>query len=142
MKYEFIKKDEDTTILKYKDKEFEFIRDVSLMINLQSINFTARNKMLKDLAKQGMTVGDLITVEKKNGKTYENDTNVRWIERRYIIEETTKLFDKCCNKFTKMGMSELMEDIGISEPKDSAEFGNSLREAIMGTYTPSEEKAD
>ena len=48
MKYEFIKKDEDTTILKYKDKEFVFVKDVALMTKLQNINFDARNQMVMD----------------------------------------------------------------------------------------------
>ena len=33
MKYQFIEKDEDTTILKYQDKEFEIKRDVRITLN-------------------------------------------------------------------------------------------------------------
>ena len=62
MKYEFITKDEDTSILKYKDKEFSFTKDVALITKLQNINFDARNEMIMDLAKKGMTTDDLIAL--------------------------------------------------------------------------------
>ena len=38
MKYEFIEKDIDTTILKYQEKEFEIKRDVELVSKLQDVN--------------------------------------------------------------------------------------------------------
>ena len=39
MKYEFIKVDEDTTKLKYKDKEFTFKKTVGLLEKLQKVQF-------------------------------------------------------------------------------------------------------
>ena len=53
MKYEFIVIDPDTTKLKYKEKEFTIVKDIALMNELQSINYTAKNNMIIDLAKKG-----------------------------------------------------------------------------------------
>lgn len=139
MKYEFIKKDEDTTILKYKDKEFIFVKDVSLMTKLQNINFDARNQMVMDLAKNGMTVDDLKIVKKENGKRYEDERNIREMENNYILKLSLKVFDEICKESTKMTIAELTTDIGI-EDSESTKFGLDLRQAILGTSTPSERK--
>lgn len=139
MKYEFIKKDEDTTILKYKDKEFIFVKDVSLMTKLQNINFDARNQMVMDLAKNGMTVDDLKIVKKENGKRYEDERNIREMENNYILKLSLKVFDEICKESTKMTIAELTTDIGI-EDSESTKFGLDLRQAILGTSTPSESK--
>lgn len=139
MKYEFIKKDEDTTILKYKDKEFSFTKDVSLMTKLQSVNFDARNQMVMDLAKNGMTVDDLKIVKKENGKRYEDERNIREMENNYILKLSLKVFDDICKESTKMTIAELITDIGI-EDSESTKFGLDLRQAILGTSTPSESK--
>ena len=74
-KYEFIKKDEDTTILKYKDKEFEIKKDVELQKEMESVNKNARVKMMLDLTKQGITSKDLIVVRKEGSKVYEDKSN-------------------------------------------------------------------
>lgn len=139
MKYEFIKKDEDTTILKYKDKEFIFVKDVSLMTKLQSINFDARNQMVMDLAKNGMTVDDLKIVKKENGKRYEDERNIREMENNYILKLSLEVFDEISKESTKMTTAELIADIGIEE-NESQKFGLDLRQAIVGTSTPSESK--
>lgn len=139
MKYEFIKKDEDTTILKYKDKEFIFVKDVSLMTKLQNINFDARNQMVMDLAKNGMTVDDLKIVKKENGKRYEDERNIREMENNYILKLSLEVFDEICKESTKMTIAELTTDIGI-EDSESTKFGLDLRQAILGTSTPSESK--
>ena len=139
MKYEFITKDEDTTILKYKDKEFIFVKDVSLMTKLQNINFDARNEMIMDLAKKGMTIDDLIIKKVENGKRYEEERNIREMENNYIMKESLKLFDNICQENTKMTIVELSNDIGLNED-ETTQFGADLRKAILGTSTPSESK--
>lgn len=136
MKYEFIKKDEDTTILKYKDKEFSFTKDVALMTKLQNINFDARNQMVMDLAKNGMTIDDLKVIKKENGKRYEDERNIREMENNYILKTSLKLFDDISRENTTMTMTELASDIGLSE-NEATQFGKQLREAIFGTETPS-----
>ena len=42
MLFEFISIDDDTTKLKYKDKEFEFKKTVGLLEKLQKVNFNAK----------------------------------------------------------------------------------------------------
>lgn len=76
MKYEFIKIDEDTTNLKYKDKEFAIKRDINLISRVQNVFNRAKTKMFLDLTKQGIKKDDLIIKTIKNGKTYEDNTNL------------------------------------------------------------------
>lgn len=138
MKYEFVKVDSDTTVLKYKDKEFKFIKDISLMVRLQSVNFNARNNMIIDLAKKGLTTDNLIIKRVENGKKYEDQTSVRAMENNYLIKETLDLFNEICEKYTKMDLQELMNDIGITEEEESKVFGAKLKEVILGNNSPSE----
>lgn len=137
-KYEFVKKDEDTTTLKYKNKEFAIVRDIDLATKIQNINFRARSKMIKDLAKDGMTTDDLIAITIKNGKKYENEASLRWMEKKYLLDISLETFDEICNKYTKMSMVDLMGDIGITEDEEGENFGKELKNAIMGTSTPRE----
>ena len=138
MKYEFVKVDEDTTLLKYKEKEFKFVKDISLMVRLQSVNFNARNNMIIDLAKKGLTTDNLIIKRVENGKKYEDQTSVRAMENNYLIKETLDLFNEICEKYTKMDLQELMDDIGITEEEESKVFCAKLKEVILGNNSPSE----
>jgi hypothetical protein len=56
MKYEFIKVDEDTTKLKYKEKEFTFKRNVKLISELQGLVMEARKRMIEDYAEKGKSI--------------------------------------------------------------------------------------
>lgn len=140
MKYEFIKKDEDTTTLKYQDKEFDIIKNIALMNKIQSVNFRAKNKMIIDLAKEGLTLDNLIIKKIENGKKYEDETMVKKMEYNYVVEESLIVFNEICKKYTNMDLETLMKDIGLSEQKESELFGKELKKAIMGISTPSEEK--
>lgn len=115
MKYQFTEKDEDTTILKYQDKEFEIKRDVELQTKVQSVYSKARTKMFIELTKQGIKKEDLIIKEIKNGKTYEDNSNLQEVEKRYVEIETLNLMDEISKKYTNMTFSELIIDIGLSE---------------------------
>ena len=77
MKYEFIVINPDTTKLKYKDKEFTIVKDIFLMNELQSINYIAKNNMIIDLAKKGLTPDDLIIKKVENGKKLSNNGFIR-----------------------------------------------------------------
>lgn len=115
MKYQFTEKDEDTTILKYQDKEFEIKRDVELQTKVQSVYSKARTKMFIELTKQGIKKEDLIIKEIKNGKTYEDNSNLQEVEKGYVEIETLNLMDEISKKYTNMTFSELIIDIGLSE---------------------------
>lgn len=136
MKYEFINIDSDTTTLKYKNKEFTFTRDLGLMTKIQNINFDARNQMVMDLAKKGMTVDDLKVIKKENGKRYEDERNIKEMEKNYVLKCSLEVFDEICYKNTGMSLQEILNDIGLKEQQESEKFGSDLRQAIFGTSTP------
>lgn len=138
MKYKFERIDNDTTKLTYKDKEFEIKRDVDLTRKMQGLYATARMKMMVDLTKQGMTKKDLTIERKENGKTYYDNTNAQEVENGYVGIASMELYDKLCQKYTKMSVEELMEDIGIVEEKESEQFGIDFTKALQGELkTPS-----
>ena len=83
MKYEFIKVDEDTTKLKYKDKEFTFKTNVKLVSEMQNIIKKSRIKIIQDLAKDGISVKSLTIETKKDGKTYYDNSNKTELEKIY-----------------------------------------------------------
>ena len=140
MKYKFEKIDNDTTKLKYKEKEFEIKRDVELTKKIQGIYMKARTKMMVDLAKEGITKKDLVIERKENGKTYYDNTNVTEIEQNYIQMASLELYNEICKKATGMEIDELMEDIGLNE-NEAEKFGEEFSKAIQGKIkTPSEEK--
>lgn len=138
MKYEFIEKDIDTTILKYKDKEYEIKRDVELISKLQNVNNKARTKMLIELTKQGITKDDLVITTKKNGKTYVDNSNLNALEKYYTDAETLNLMNDISKSNFNMDLSQLVLDIGLN-PEESNEFGIKLGEAIAGKKSPSKE---
>ena len=140
MKYEFIKVDPDTTTLKYKEKEFTFIKNIMIATKLQGINFTARNEMIMDLAKQGMTTDNLIIRRIENGKKYEDETNIKAMESNYIQKASLEIFNEICIKYTNMDLSDLLVDIGLTEEEEAKEFVIKIKEAILGTNSPSEKK--
>ncbi len=140
MKYQFTEKDEDTTILKYQDKEFEIKRDVELQTKVQSVHSKARTKMFIELTKQGIKKEDLIIKEIKNGKTYEDNSNLQEVEKGYVEIETLNLMDEISKKYTNMTFSELIIDIGLSENnyEEIENFTKDFTLAIRGnSKTPS-----
>lgn len=141
MKYEFIVVDPDTTKLKYKNKEFTIVKDIYLMTKLQNINFTAKTRLMEDLTKAGKTVENFVVKEVKNGKRYENMSNIRRLEYDYILQVSAEVLEEVTKKYTKMGLEELLEDVGITEEKEASEFWAKIKDAIFGTSTPSEKKS-
>ena len=135
MKYEFIKIDEDTTQLKYKDKVFDIKKDVDLQVKIQSAIPKARMLMHRDLTKMGMTRKDL-TIERHEGsKTYYDNTNAIEAEEMYTQLATQEVYDEIVKKYCDMTLSELMQDIGLDITKDTPEnqqFGLDLTSALMG----------
>lgn len=135
MKYEFIKKDEDITILKYKGKEFEIKKDVELQREFQRINKNARVKMMLDLTKQGITSNDFIIIKKNGSKTYEDKSNLIQLEQSYIQEASLDLFQTLSNKYFNMSLENLIEDIELTE-EESTKFGNDFAYALAGKESP------
>lgn len=134
MKYEFIKVDEDTTKLKYKDKEFEIRRNVELMKDFQELNAKARRKMIMDLAKEGMSTKDLTIKNEKDGKIFYDNSNVKELEDTYMSMATFEMFDNLCKKYFELDFTSLAEDIGLDE-KGIESFGADFIKALTGTRT-------
>ena len=142
MKYEFIKVDDDTTKLKYKEKEFEFKKTVGLLEKLQSVNFNAKIKMMKSLKEQNMTSNDLIVVIKKDGKTIEDKSNLVELENYFIGIESASIYDEICQEFTGMSFAGLLVDIGLdtNNVEEIKDFTMKLSVAITNKdKTPSDE---
>jgi len=136
-KYEFIKQDEDTTILKYKDKSFEIKKDVELQKEIESVNKNARVKMMVDLTKQGITSNDLIVVRKNGSKTYEDKSNLIQLEQSYMQEASVDLFQSLSERYFGMKLENLIKDIGL-EDEEASKFGNDFAYALAGKSSPSQ----
>ena len=132
MKYEFIKIDNDNYKLKYKEKEFEFKKDVALMNEFQGLNAKARNKLIIDLAKEGLTTKDLTIKKEENGKIYYDNTNIKEMEKNYLNMESLNMFDRITNKYFKMSLLELIDDIGINDENEVEEFSTKLIKVLTG----------
>lgn len=131
MKYEFIKIDADTTELTYKNKKFVIKRDIELMKELQSVIFKAKRKLVFDLAKEGLTKADLVIKKQEGNKTLEDNTNVVELENEYINEATMTMFDDLCKRYFEMGLTDLIQDIGLND-KESESFGVALMTSFTG----------
>lgn len=140
MKYEFIKVDEDTTKLKYKDKEFTFKKTVGLLEKLQKVNFNAKMSMMKALKERGETANDYIVVRKEGNKTIEDKSNLVELEQYFIGLESSYIYDDICKEFTNMTFAELLVDIELDLDVDAVkDFTLKLSAAITNqSKTPSQ----
>lgn len=131
-KYDFIKKDEDITILKYKEKEFEIKKDVRLMKDFQDLNNRARKRMIFDLAKDGLSIKQLTIENKKDGKTYYDNSNAKAMEEAYVNEVSLELFDELSQRYFKMGLADLIQDIGLTEENEVTKFSEDFIQSLLG----------
>lgn len=137
MKYEFIRVDEDTTTLKYKDKEFTFRSNVKLISEMQSLVMQSRMKMIQDLAKNGQSVKDLTIEIKKDGKTYYDNSNKEELEKMYQEQITLEYFNNKCSEIFGMDLGTLMLDIGLKTEQEGVKFSNEFLSYLSGS-TPRE----
>lgn len=133
-KYEFIKNGTDDYTLKYKDKEINFNSNVSIVNRLQNTIVEARKKMMIDLAKEGMTVKDLIIERKENGKTYYDNTNKDELEKAYIEDVQGKIFSEVIKELLGVELAELYLDIGITTDEENEEFVEEFGNILVGQY--------
>lgn len=141
--YEFIKIDEDTTKLKYKNKEFDIKKSVGLLQKLQSINNKAKISMMKALKEQDMTINDLTVVKKEGNKTIEDKSNLIELEQYYIGVESQNLYDDILKEATGMTLAEILVDIDLdyNDTEVVKDFMIELTKAITTpSKTPSQEK--
>lgn len=131
-KYEFIKNGMDDYTLKYKDKEIQLNSKVDYIKELQEVNKNARLKMIADLTSKGMSVKDLVKEEKKDGKTFYDNSNKEYIEEAYINEVQQETFSKIIQKMMGKTLEELVFDIGLENEEEINEFGNEIGNILLG----------
>lgn len=123
--------DEDKRVLKYKDKELEFTKDVELASKFQELAKRTKTRMIVDLAKQGISVNDLVIKTEKDGKTIEDHSNEDAIYNMYQGEEMLKILDEICIKYFNMTVVELVKDMELTKDQEF-KFGGDLMEALIG----------
>lgn len=133
-KYQIVKNGTDDYILKYKNIELPFHTDLSMKKKMQGVYKTAKIKMLKDLASEGMSLKQFTIEEKKDGKTYMDNTNKAELEQAYINEEMAEAFNQICISQFEMDLSDLITDIGLVEEKEIEEFSKELAMALNGNF--------
>lgn len=132
MKYEFIKNATDDFSLKYKDKVINFKPDLELTRKLQETNKTGRIKMLKDLAKDGMSLKDFTIEERKNGKTYFDSTNKIELENAYIQDEQMNVINNICKERLGLNLEELLTELELNTQEEQEKFAGDLGASLMG----------
>lgn len=136
-KYELIKNSKDNYTLKYKDRSIDFKTDIALISEMQGINKKARINMIKDLSKEGISMKSLSVEEKKDGKTYIDNTNKEELENAYLEEAMEEFFDDICKRYFNMGLAELLVDMDLTEDtKQVEQFTTEFVSALTG-QTPS-----
>ena len=133
-KYEFIKNGVDDYTLKYKDKEINFKSNVNIVNNLQDSISKARMNMIKDLAKEGMTIKDLVVEKKENGKTYYDNTNKEELEKAYLEKEQSKVFIEIIEKLFGMSVEDLFVDMELTNVEESTQFSEELGKILVGNF--------
>lgn len=136
MKYQIIKNGTDDYTLTYRDRVFNYKTDIELMSKLQGAPKKARLKMLKDLANEGISLKKFTIEEKKDGKTYFDNTNKNALEQEYIGEAMLEVIDEVCKKNFNLSFAEIMADIGLETEEEQAKFAKELGASLIGN-TPS-----
>lgn len=139
MKYEFIKIDEDTTKLKYKDKEFSIRKDIDLLKKLGSIQIKSKTRMYSELAKEGISVKDLEIERHEGNKTLIDKSNIIDLEKYYLDLTAAEVLNEISLKYTTMSIDVLITDIGIAE-NETKKFMTDLLKALKGEQSPSEKQ--
>lgn len=143
MKYEFIKVDEDTTKLKYGEKEFDIKKTVGLLQKLQSLNNKAKLTMYKELKESGLTANDLIVTKTEGNKTTEDKSSLIELEQYYVGVESQKVYDEILKEATGMTLAEILVDMNLdfNNTDTVKDFMVELTKAITTVgKSPSEEK--
>lgn len=133
-KYEFIKNGADDYLLKYKNKEINFNSTVDIVKRLQEAIEKGKNKLIFDLAKEGMTIKDLQKEEKKDGKTYIDNSNYDTLEKNYIQKAQSDIFMEIIEELFNMKFTDLIFDIGITDEKEMEQFGTDLGNILNGNF--------
>lgn len=141
--YKFTKIDNDTTKLECEingeQQEFEIKRNVELLKELTSATHKSRNRLIKDLAKEGLSKSDLVKEIKKDGKTYYDSSSWDELEQSYYEEENQIILSGIVEKITGKDIITLVVEMGLNE-KEIEDFSIKLVEALTGTKTDTPSK--
>lgn len=131
-KYEIVKNGIDNYSLKYKDKELKMHSSVGITTEMQKANKNARVKLIMDLSSQGKSIKDLTKEIKKDGKTYSDNSNKAELEKVYLEEEYSLVFDKALKEIIGMTFEELIEDIGLETQEEAETLSVDLGYVLTG----------
>lgn len=134
-KYKITKNGVDDYTLEYKDKKFDFHADLKMMSKIQGATKTARLKMINDATKEGISLKEYTKEIKKDGKTYYDNTNKEELEKIYIDDEISNVFNEICKENFNQDLMTLIQDIGLDD-NEIEKFSQELSEALLGK-TPS-----
>lgn len=141
--YKFTKIDKDTTKLECEingeQKEFEIKRTVELLKELTSATHRSRNRLIKDLAKEGLSKSDLVKEVKKDGKTLYDSSSWDELEQSYYEEENQIVLSNIVEKITGYDLISLVVEMGLNE-KEIQDFSTELVVALTGTRTDTPSK--
>ena len=127
--YKFTKIDKDTTRLECEIdgelKQFEIKRTVELLKELTSATHKSRNRLIKEI--------------KKDGKTYYDNSSWNELENNYYEEENQRILSEIIEKVTGYDLVSLIMGIGLKED-EMEKFTTELVLALTGSKseTPSQ----
>jgi len=133
-KYQIIKNGQDDYTLKYKDKEIKFHSDVETVTELQRVNEIGKQRMIIDLAKQGVTINELVKEIKKDGKTYYDNSNRDEMIKVYATRVAEELFNKAIKKMLGMELTELVKELEIETQEEVDKLSTELGEVMVGRF--------
>ena len=141
--FKFTKIDNDTTKLvcdiNGEQKEFEIKRNIALLKELTSATHRSRNRLIKDLAKEGLSKNDLVKEIKKDGKTIYDNSSWEELERSYYEEENQTILSNVIKDITGYELIEVIAGLGLGE-QEIADFTSELLLALTGTQTETPSK--
>ena len=118
MKYEFKEIGLDDYELHYTDKEgkekvIPFKRTVKLAKELQSVEATARLKLMEFLTQIGKTKKDFIIERVVDGKMVVDETNWRELEKQFLDEQRLVSINEIYKQLFNMEIAELILDMNV-----------------------------
>lgn len=139
-KYQIIKNGQDDYVLKYKDQEIKFNSNVDIVTELQRAEEIGKQKMIIDLARQGITINELVKEVKKDGKTYFDNSNKDEMMKSYINIERGNLFNKAIEKMVGKSLLDLSMEIGIETEEEANKLSLELGEILVGRFRGQQDK--
>ena len=134
--YKFEKVAEDNYKLTYKDKEFTFRSNVKIISELQNLVVDARQDMIFDLSKKGLSIKELTKEVKENGKTYYDNSNAKELEKTYQEKATMNYFNNKSVEIFGMDLQYLFNDIGLEEANEIQQFTTEFVQCLSGKSIP------